>query len=442
MATISKRGAWARVLVVLATVVLVLAVLAGYARRALVDSDQFANRATAALRSAPVRALIADRITDDVVLARNGDLLAARPLVASVAEGVVGGRAFTSLFRAAVRDVHAAVFAHDENTVTLTLRDVGTVLAAAVEKVQPSLARQLEQDDRVTVVREEAGGIDAALVSGARLLRTLSVVLGLLWLALTAAALWVARDRRRAAVELGFGAAIGGVAIVLLCVLARAALAARATSVDSDAVKAVFDAFAGDLRTAGWVLAGCGAVVAAAGRSVLKPVELRDPLRRAAAWAEPRADRAALAGRARGRAGGRRRDRADGARCRRRIARRGRRDRARLLRRDRLARADLRPGGRGPGARAPLAAPARAGRAGGGARRGRGRRVRRHRRRVDRRAAHRQVQRARGAVRPVAAGGRARRDTQLHVGAAAGLVLLRAGRRASPSSSTTASAGS
>ena len=284
MATISKRGAWARVLVVLATVVLVLAVLAGYARRALVDSDQFANRATAALRSAPVRALIADRITDDVVLARNGDLLAARPLIASVAEGVVGGRAFTSLFRAGVRDVHAAVFAHDENTVTLTLRDVGTVLAAAVEKVQPSLARQLEQDDRVTVVREEAGGIDAALVSGARLLRTLSVVLGLLWLVLTAAALWVARDRRRAAVELGFGAAIGGVVIVLLCVLARAALAARATSVDSDAVKAVFDAFADDLRTAGWVLAGCGAIVAAAGRSVLKPVELRDPLRRAAAW--------------------------------------------------------------------------------------------------------------------------------------------------------------
>ena len=43
MATISKRGAWARVLVVLATVVLVLAVLAGYARRALVDSDQFAT---------------------------------------------------------------------------------------------------------------------------------------------------------------------------------------------------------------------------------------------------------------------------------------------------------------------------------------------------------------------------------------------------------------
>ena len=43
-------------------------VVAGYARLAALDSDQFANRATAALRDDSVRALIAQRITDDVVL--------------------------------------------------------------------------------------------------------------------------------------------------------------------------------------------------------------------------------------------------------------------------------------------------------------------------------------------------------------------------------------
>ncbi len=51
-----------------------LALIAGYTRRAVVDSDQFANRATAAPRDDSVRALIAERITDDVVLENQADL--------------------------------------------------------------------------------------------------------------------------------------------------------------------------------------------------------------------------------------------------------------------------------------------------------------------------------------------------------------------------------
>jgi hypothetical protein len=60
---------------VLVAIVMVFALAAGYARRAVVDSDQFANRATAALRDASVRAVIAERVTDEVVLRRHGDSL-------------------------------------------------------------------------------------------------------------------------------------------------------------------------------------------------------------------------------------------------------------------------------------------------------------------------------------------------------------------------------
>src|SRR4051812_31995162 len=131
-------------LVVLASLVLVLALVAGYARRNVINSDQFANRATAALRDSSVRGLVAERITDEVVLRRQADLLAARPIIESVTSSIVGGRAFTGLFRKAVRDVHRAVFDHDENTVTLTVQDVGTVVAAALQKLRPKLARQID----------------------------------------------------------------------------------------------------------------------------------------------------------------------------------------------------------------------------------------------------------------------------------------------------------
>src|SRR5262245_24162857 len=113
-----RRELGSRVLVVLASIVMVLAVVAGYARHAIVDSDQFSNRAAAALGSQDVRNLIAERVTDQVVLARQGDLLAARPLIQSIASEVVGNAAFLGLFRKAVRDVHRAVFARDRNTVT------------------------------------------------------------------------------------------------------------------------------------------------------------------------------------------------------------------------------------------------------------------------------------------------------------------------------------
>ena len=78
----------------LASACLLLAVVTGYVRRAAVNSDQFANRATAALRDESVRTVIAERVTDEVVLKRQADLLAARPLIESAMSGIVGGGAF------------------------------------------------------------------------------------------------------------------------------------------------------------------------------------------------------------------------------------------------------------------------------------------------------------------------------------------------------------
>src|SRR3712207_3068801 len=105
-------------LIVLASVATLLAVMVGYAGRAAVDSEQFANRATEALRDESVRSLIAEQITDQLVLSQQSDLLAARPVIQSVAESVVGGAAFTGTFRAGVRDVHRAVFNGDRDTLT------------------------------------------------------------------------------------------------------------------------------------------------------------------------------------------------------------------------------------------------------------------------------------------------------------------------------------
>jgi hypothetical protein len=282
-------------LVVLASVAMVLALAAGYTRRVVVDSDQFANRATAALNDDNVKSLIADKITDDVVLKNQRDLLSARPIIQSVASGIVGSRAFTSLFRSAVRDVHRALFARDEHTFTLTVADVGTVLAAALQQVRPSLASQVESVGSVAIVKRDVGDVSARVVNVADTVRLLALLLGLVSVAFAAAAIWISPRRRHTIVELGIATATAGVLVVVAYGIVRSIAVHHVEGAeDRAAAGAVWDAYLGDLRTLGWIVAGSGAVIAAAAASLIRPIDLGEPLRRAFTWAVTEPQRPAL----------------------------------------------------------------------------------------------------------------------------------------------------
>jgi hypothetical protein len=272
---------WA--LILAASAAMVLALVAGYAQRAAVNSDQFANRATAALRDDSVRALIAERITDDVVLQSQADLITARPIIESVVSEIVGSRAFTGLFRAAVRDVHRTLFDRDRDTVTLTVADVGTVAAAALEQVRPSLARRLEATERVALLKRNVSSVGGDLGRLMDRIRALALVLLVLSLALAAAALAISRDRRRTVVQLGMSVAGAAVLSIVAYGIVRSLAIDKVEGPESQAAAAaIWDAFLGDLRTAAWILAGSGAVIAAAAASLIRPVDLGEPLQRAA----------------------------------------------------------------------------------------------------------------------------------------------------------------
>jgi hypothetical protein len=294
--------AGARVLVVLTCVLLIAATVAAYAGRVLFNSDQFTDRATTALQDPTVRQLVADRVTDELVLPAQPDLIAARPIIVSAVSGVVGGSAFAGVFRQAVRDVHRAVFARDQDTATLTLVDAGIVVATALGQVRPELASQLQTDRRIVLVERDVGAATGDLARLARDVRVLALVLAALALAAAIGALLVSPDRRWAAARLGLAIAVAGVVVVVGDIIARALVLDRVGEPEARAAAAaVWDAFVGDLRTTGWVIAGSGAVVAAAANSSIRPIDIEQPLR--AAWSAvstepeatmPRVARAAL----------------------------------------------------------------------------------------------------------------------------------------------------
>src|SRR5256885_3254894 len=291
---VGARRLGATGLVWVTALLLLLATVFGYARRALFDSNQFAGRASATLRDDSVRTLVAQRVTDQVALKQQADLIAARPIIEQVVSTVVGGTAFRALFVRAVRDVHSAVFHRDRNTVTLTLADVGTVAAAALERLDPSVANRVRQSGKVTLVDDHLGQATGKLARIARDVRVFAWVLLGLTVAAAAAALVVSTDRRRTVEQLGVATAVVGIAVVVIYTLARAIVLAQFSDPeDRAAAGGVWSAFLGDLRTFGWVLAGSGAVIAGAAASIIRPLELETAVRRG--WrlvsTEPRSTR-------------------------------------------------------------------------------------------------------------------------------------------------------
>ena len=269
-------------LVVLATALVAAAAIVAYVQRTVLNADQFANRATATLRDPSVRTLAGERIADRLVLANEADLLAARPLISAAIGGIVGSPAFGSLVRSGARDVHRAVFSRDENTVTLTIGDVGLLVSEALDKVRPTLAASLRDSRPVTLVKQRVGSVTGDLVRVADRVRFLAWLLPLLVLATAGAALALSADHRRTVSQLAVGLVVAGVGIVVAYTLARGIVLGGLSDPDERAAAAaVWDSFLGDLRTWGWVMAGAGAVIAAAVASVIRPIEIEPALRRA-----------------------------------------------------------------------------------------------------------------------------------------------------------------
>jgi hypothetical protein len=270
---------------VLATVVLAVALLTVYASVNIFDADRFADRATSVLEEPDVREAVSSRVAGEIVRLEP-DLIGARPLLETAADAIVGSPAFEQLLRGAVADLHRTFFGREKDTVALTLADVGVLISEAVRAFAPGIAERIPKDVEPTLasISEDRTGIlaDGAQVAedveGAALL---SVALALV---LMVSAVAVSPDRRRTVGQLSVGVAVVGALGIVAVEVGRAIAAGRLEEAgDRLAVRALWNALFLDLRTWSVVLVVTGTVVAAAARSVLRPVAAADLLRRA--WA-------------------------------------------------------------------------------------------------------------------------------------------------------------
>ncbi len=277
-----SRSIAASVLAVLAVVALLAAALSGYFAHAILDADQFSDRAASALASDAVSEELGSEVADELV-SGNPDLIAVRPVIEQVIAGAVRTRAFQDVFGAAVRDLHRSLFERDANTVALTLADIGATARGVLEAFNPKLARQIPGAEDAEVLSAELPAVVEAAVEAADGFRALPWVLLALAILLGGAGYWLSHDRRRTVIVLGVSTMVAAVvAVVGLRVIEVVVLERLEPGQSRDAVGAIWSAFFGDLRIGLLLLAAAGAVVTAAASSLLRPLDLFAPLERGA----------------------------------------------------------------------------------------------------------------------------------------------------------------
>jgi hypothetical protein len=261
-----------RISIVLACVGAVIVLgggLVAYAGHVLSNSRQFATRATSALGDGSMRALIARRVTAEIVAARS-ELIAVRPLIESAVDAVVRSAPFQSVFEGAVYDLHRSVFSSGNDTFTLRLADVAVLAETSVRAFAPSIAAKLPAQAGNTVATIASGDFKqvsdvARATNRARDAGVWLLVGGAIVMLISIA---VAAERVAAVRRAGLGLVVIGLLVVVLYTVARPIVLARFASGDSrTAAGVVWDAFLSDLRVwallsaaAGGLLAACASV--------------------------------------------------------------------------------------------------------------------------------------------------------------------------------------
>jgi hypothetical protein len=215
-------------------------------------------------RSGQPQAYAADRLTDAVVRSGTGDLVVVRPIVRSLAGGIVSGAAFAALLRRAMLDAHLAVVEHDHPTLRARMTDVGALVQGVLERFAPGPARTIGAERLTTLLTLRPNDGLLGVVRTARRVYSLAWLVLLLAVAAASSALWISSRRRRTAQQLGLGMALGAMTVVALLTVGRAVAEQAASSGHGAVVGALWGSFLNGLRVQALLLAAAGAICAAA----------------------------------------------------------------------------------------------------------------------------------------------------------------------------------
>jgi hypothetical protein len=133
----------ATALVVLGSITLTIALIAGWAQRTIFDDDQFADRAVSVLQAESVRHALAVQITDQLIEHGPSELASYRSPLIGVADDVIDTPAFQEIFRTAVVEAHRTIFERHGARAVLELGESLKLLSQGARRSNAQVANQL-----------------------------------------------------------------------------------------------------------------------------------------------------------------------------------------------------------------------------------------------------------------------------------------------------------
>ncbi len=268
-------------LLAIGVALVVLAVVLMETRQSLLTPDGLSHRTGAALADARVSAYVAERATDAVLTAQP-DLTAFRPVVAAVTTATISSQPFQRAIQVSIRSTMATVLAEGSSKIALSLPDLGVLLRSALTQANPALAEKIPSRVRGAINILEEGRVARAVVDLIRLSRRLAGFVAILFglgAVCVAGGFLLARDRRRALLDVSVHLMVSGV--ILLVLRAAGGWFLQSGGGDApgrDALAGVWAAFTAGIRGWALTLSFVGLVMAASAQSVLDRISLADTL--------------------------------------------------------------------------------------------------------------------------------------------------------------------
>lgn len=276
----SRRRAARVVSASVASVCMLLSILTAYGRDTLLDSDAVANRAAEAAVTPEVRLVVTDAIVDELVVL-DPELLQVRPILESIADGLLQTPIYEEILRSGVYDLHQAVFTNEIEQLELELVGVILLMKVSLAKIDPDLAALIPDDltNSLIDVRLESTVIEGVQIS--QRVSWLAFIFPVMAFAGLAVFITLSLDRRRALIQSGIAAILIAIAVLLIEWAGRIwVLRLAADPPGRAAGAAVWDVFAWDLIRLALIVAGAGTVLVVIAATGLERVSLGERCQR------------------------------------------------------------------------------------------------------------------------------------------------------------------
>ena len=262
------------------------ALLLGYAARSLFNEGAFAQRVASSLEDPRVANFVAEQLADAVIKAKP-DLVGLRPVLVGVGRSVVTTPPFRAAVRRSARLVHHAVLSGAGKEIVLSVQDLDLLLESMAES-HPGLAKKIPP--RISAALGQLASLPGGertvmLARFANRMRAMTFLFLFLGMALCASSAALANSHRVAILNIGLS--LAGIGL-LLAIMAQfggdlVGVFARHTQ-NTPALAGLGAAFLGGLMAWAIGLTLGGLVLAAASASLLERVLLRRMALRVQVW--------------------------------------------------------------------------------------------------------------------------------------------------------------